>query len=29
LPHEDRLAERLGPGGKAQLVKLLHALVRG
>jgi DNA-binding MarR family transcriptional regulator len=29
LPHEDRLAERLGPGGKAQLVKLLQALVRG
>jgi len=29
LPHEDRLAERLGPEGKAQLVKLLHALVRG
>jgi len=29
LPHEDRLAERLGPGGKGLLVKLLHALVRG
>jgi DNA-binding MarR family transcriptional regulator len=29
LPHEDRLAERLGPDGRAQLLKLLHALVRG
>jgi DNA-binding MarR family transcriptional regulator len=29
LPHEDRLAARLGPRGRAQLLKLLHALVQG
>jgi DNA-binding MarR family transcriptional regulator len=29
LPHEDRLAGRLGPDGRAQLLNLLHALVRG
>jgi DNA-binding MarR family transcriptional regulator len=29
LPHEDRLAARLGPDGRAQLIKLLQALVRG
>jgi len=29
LPHEDRLAQRLGPNGKAQLVQLLQDLVRG
>jgi DNA-binding MarR family transcriptional regulator len=29
LPHEDRLAARLGPDGRAQLVRLLQALVRG
>jgi DNA-binding MarR family transcriptional regulator len=29
LPHEDRLAKRLGPDGRAQLIKLLHALVSG
>jgi DNA-binding MarR family transcriptional regulator len=27
LPHEDRLATRLGPDGRAQLLQLLHALV--
>jgi DNA-binding MarR family transcriptional regulator len=26
-PHEDRLAARLGPDGRAQLLALLHALV--
>ncbi len=29
LPHEDRLAERLGPVGRDILLKLLAALVRG
>jgi DNA-binding MarR family transcriptional regulator len=29
VPHEDRLAERLGPQGRAQLLALLHGLVRG
>jgi DNA-binding MarR family transcriptional regulator len=28
-PHEDRLAERLGPNGREQLLHLLHALVSG
>jgi DNA-binding MarR family transcriptional regulator len=28
-PHEDRLAERLGPNGRTQLLQLLHDLVRG
>jgi DNA-binding MarR family transcriptional regulator len=27
-PHENRLAERLGPNGRAQLLQLLHDLVR-
>lgn len=29
LPHEDRLAQRLGPDGRRQLIKLLRALVSG
>jgi len=29
LPHEARLAEKLGPGGKGELVALLQSLVRG
>ncbi len=29
LPHEDRLAARLGPKGREQLLALLHALVQG
>ncbi len=29
LPHENRLAERLGADGKTQLVKLLHDLIHG
>jgi len=28
-PHEDRIAARLGPNGRAQLLQLLHALVAG
>ncbi len=28
-PHEDRLAARMGTGGRAQLINLLHALVHG
>lgn len=28
-PHEDRLAARLGPNGRTQLLQLLHDLVRG
>jgi DNA-binding MarR family transcriptional regulator len=29
LPHEERLAEKLGPNGKGELVALLHSLVKG
>jgi DNA-binding MarR family transcriptional regulator len=29
LPHENRLADRLGPNGRTQLLQLLHNLVRG
>jgi DNA-binding MarR family transcriptional regulator len=29
LPHENRLADRLGPNGRTQLLQLLHNLIRG